>query len=68
MLERAKVENRSDDTPETIAQRLEVYRNQTAPLLDYYESCGLLASVDGMGTPDEVFQRIKHQVAQRQTG
>ena len=65
MLERAKIEKRSDDTPETIAQRLTVYRQQTAPLLDYYGQRGLLESVDGMGTPDEVFERIKECVERR---
>ncbi|MBM4091894.1 MAG: adenylate kinase [Planctomycetes bacterium] len=53
---------RQDDTPETIAQRLEVYANQTAPVLKYYSDRHLLASVDGSGTPDEVFQRIKVRV------
>ncbi len=58
MLERAKIEGRADDTPETIAQRMEVYREQTSPLLDYYRQRGKLVTIDGMGTPDEVFGRI----------
>jgi len=62
MLERAKTEGRADDTPETIANRMEVYRNQTAPLLDYYREQGKLVSIDGMGTPDEVFARIRECV------
>ena len=53
---------RPDDTPETIAQRLEVYQNQTAPVLKYYEQRGLLATIDGSGTPDEVFARIQSRV------
>lgn len=65
MLKRAAKENRVDDNPETIAQRMEVYRRQTAPLLDYYRSKGLLASVDAVGTPDEVFERIKQAVDNR---
>ena len=50
---------RADDKPEVIRQRLVAYRNQTAPLLDYYGKAGLLRSVDGMGTVDEIFQRIR---------
>ncbi len=49
---------RSDDTAEAIARRLELYETQTAPLLDWFEARGLLAAVDGVGTPDEVHQRV----------
>jgi adenylate kinase len=59
MIERAKIEHRPDDTPETIANRMQVYRSQTMPLLAYYSQRGLLRSIDGLGTPDEVFARIK---------
>jgi adenylate kinase len=62
MLERAKLEGRADDTPETIANRFQVYRDQTAPLLDYYGQQGKLVPIDGMGTPDEVFDRIRAAV------
>jgi adenylate kinase len=50
---------RSDDEPETVRNRLEVYRDETAPLADYYEKRGLLVSVDGVGDIEEVFQRIE---------
>lgn len=50
---------RADDTPEAIPKRLEVYRAQTAPLLDYYRQRGLLREIDGTGSPDEVFARIQ---------
>jgi len=59
MLQRASIEKRADDTPETIANRMKVYRGQTEPLLDYYRERGKLASIDGMGTPDEVFARVQ---------
>lgn len=49
---------RADDQPEVIQQRLVAYRTQTAPLLDYYKKTELLKSVDGLGTVDEIFQRI----------
>ena len=39
-------------------QRLTVYEEQTAPVLDYYRRQSLLHEVDGLGTPDDVFQRI----------
>ncbi len=49
---------RSDDTLEAIQRRLELYEEQTAPLRDWFEAHGLLATVDGVGTPDEVFERV----------
>ena len=59
MHKRAVAEHRADDDPAVVAQRMDVYRLQTSPLLGYYEKQGLLLSVDAMGTPDEVFGRIK---------
>jgi len=50
---------RSDDNEETLRNRLKVYRNQTAPILPYYESTGLLNKVDGMLPIDHVTQAIK---------
>jgi adenylate kinase len=55
---RREIEGRRDDTNETIRRRLEVYRRETAPLIDYYRQMGLLRSIHGVGTVDEVFQRI----------
>ncbi|MFB6098511.1 MAG: adenylate kinase [Salinibacter sp.] len=49
---------RSDDEPETVRNRLEVYRDETAPLASYYEDRDLLVSVDGMGDIEEVFDRL----------
>lgn len=49
---------RSDDRPEIIRARLEHYQRQTAPLLNYYHERGLLHTIDGSGTPEEVFARI----------
>ena len=51
---------RDDDTPETIQKRLDVYRKQTAPLLNYYQEKGLLLKIDGTGTPDQVTARIEN--------
>lgn len=50
---------RADDTPEAIRNRLVGYTNQTSPLLDYYTKQGLLQTVDGLGTVDEIFARIE---------
>jgi adenylate kinase len=49
---------RPDDKPETVRTRLEAYDRQTAPLLPYYKSRGVLSQVDGMVAIDEVTQRI----------
>jgi adenylate kinase len=51
---------RADDKPEVIRQRLTAYRNQTAPLLEYYSRRHLLKSIDGLGTIDEIFARAKN--------
>ena len=52
------VVQRDDDTPEAINKRLDLYETQTQPLIDYYGAAGKLASVDGVGHPDEVFARL----------
>ena len=65
MLERAKIEQRADDTPETIRERMRVYHRQTKPILNYYELHGLLDVVDGMGSPEEVARQIRECVDRR---
>jgi adenylate kinase len=52
------LERRPDDRPETVRRRLEVYHEATAPLIDYYETRGLVRRVDGTLRPDEVFAAI----------
>jgi adenylate kinase len=59
LLKRAQESGRSDDTEEVIKKRQEVYRNETAPLLNYYETKKLLHSVNGMGSIDEIYNNIK---------
>jgi adenylate kinase len=49
---------RSDDAPETIRKRLEVYHDQTSPLIDYYRRRGQLKTVDGDGTVEQVTARV----------
>jgi adenylate kinase len=58
LLHRAELEHRSDDTEEVIRHRLDVYAEQTVPLIAAYGDRGLVIRVDGVGEPDEVSRRI----------
>ena len=49
---------RADDTPEAIARRLELYEAETAPLRKLFADRGVLVTVDGLGTPEQVHGRI----------
>lgn len=49
---------RDDDKPETVKKRLDVYHEQTQPLIDYYKKAGVLKEVDGTVAMEEVFQAI----------
>ena len=60
---RAKAEGRADDSPESVRTRLRVYQEQTAPVIEFYRQHGQLTVVDGVGTLDEVFNRIVEAVA-----
>jgi adenylate kinase len=57
MLVDGQMVQREDDKPETVRHRLEVYREQTAPLSDFYQSEGLLSRVDAIGEIEEVTAR-----------
>ena len=59
---------RDDDRPETVENRLSVYDAQTAPLIDYYRSRGLLREVDGERSPDEVHDQIVAHIPPAQAG
>ena len=50
---------RADDRPEVIRQRLVAYGEKTKPLLEYYRRDGLLKSIGGLGTVEEIFERVK---------
>lgn len=58
LLKRRELEGRSDDNLETINNRLEVYRQQTAPIATYYQQKGLHHPVNGTGTIEEVTRRL----------
>lgn len=56
---RAALEGRSDDTEETVRNRLRIYGEQTAPVVDFYAQKGILSRVLGDGSIEDVFQRIR---------
>jgi adenylate kinase len=58
LVDRLAGRGRADDNPETVRARLEVYREQTEPLVDYYSVRGTLRRVDGVGEIDEICNRI----------
>jgi adenylate kinase len=58
LLGRALEQGRSDDTEDVIRRRLEIYQEQTAPLISLYKSRGLLVQVDGLGSVEDVTARI----------
>lgn len=60
---RAAAEGRADDNPESVRKRLDVYESQTAPVIEFYRTHGQLKVVDGVGTLDEVFNRILEAIS-----
>jgi adenylate kinase len=63
-LEAAEEQRRRDDDEETLKHRLNVYKEQTAPILPYYEKLGVLKTLDGMLTPGEVSKKINEVLAE----
>jgi adenylate kinase len=63
LVRRAGIEGRSDDDEATVRNRMRVYREQTRPLVDYYAARGLLREVDGVGSVDDVAERIGEALA-----
>jgi adenylate kinase len=63
VINRSKESNRPDDSPEVIRKRLDVYRQDTAPLVDYYRKQGLVKTVDGMAPVEQVTAAIKEAIA-----
>ncbi len=59
LIERLMGRGRGDDNLDAIQTRFNDYQTITRPLLDYYERRGLLHEIDGTGTPEKVFDRIK---------
>jgi adenylate kinase len=59
LIQRLLSRGRADDNEDVIRHRLEVYRQQTAPLISYYREAGLLQAVQANGTVDQIAERIK---------
>jgi adenylate kinase len=67
LLDRAAVEGRSDDTPDAIERRLELYERETAPLVEYYRSHQAnVVGIHADGTVEEVFREIEEALAEVQ--
>ena len=60
---RAAAEGRADDNPDSVRKRLQIYTDQTAPVIEYYRQHGELTAIDGVGSLDEVFTRIVEAIA-----
>jgi adenylate kinase len=58
LVKRAETSGRSDDTEDVIRRRQEIYLEQTAPLIEVYSARGLLRKIDGMGSIEEIRDRI----------
>lgn len=58
LIKRGQESGRSDDNEETIKKRLNVYHNQTSPLIDWYEKEGIHNHIDGLGELDRIFKDI----------
>jgi adenylate kinase len=65
LLNRAQVEGRADDTEDVIRRRLEVYAQETAPLIDLYAARGLTEEIDGIGRVDDITDLINAVVSRR---
>jgi adenylate kinase len=63
LMERLLGRGRPDDTPETIRTRLDVYHNETAPLIDFYRDRSTLRAINGDRPLEEVTDSLKHLVA-----
>ncbi len=60
-----ELHQRPDDAPAVVRERLNVYQNQTAPLVDFYDNQGVLTRVDGEAAPDAVFDALQSIIAER---
>lgn len=62
---RAIEQGRSDDTPEAIGHRLDIYERETAPIIEVYSAKGIVDHIDGVGSLDEITERIVKALAAR---
>lgn len=68
LLKRAEIEGRADDNEETIRTRMQVYAQQTQPLIDYYREKGYLITIDGTQSIEAVFQELLTAVTHSGSG
>ncbi|MGN6445553.1 adenylate kinase [Amnibacterium sp.] len=66
LLKRAADQGRADDTPEVIRHRLALYHAETEPLVALYDAADLVLRVDGVGTPDQVHERLIEVIGQKE--
>lgn len=59
IMERGKASGRSDDNPESLKKRFKTYYNDTMPIINHYESKGLVKKIAALRPPDEVFEDVK---------
>jgi len=64
LLGRAQIEGRPDDTPEAIRTRLEIYHRETKPVIEHYRTQGILVTIHGERTPNEVFSELQAALEQ----
>ena len=62
LLERAKIQGRSDDNEVTISHRLEEYRTKTLPVAEHYAAQGKKIVIDGLGTVEEIATRVRQSI------
>jgi adenylate kinase len=62
LVRRMLARKRDDDNPEVFRKRITSFEVQTAPLLEYYSKQGKLVSIDGLGSPDDIFARVRRAV------
>ena len=62
LVRRMLARKREDDSPEVFARRIESFERQTAPLLEYYELQGKLRTVNGLGSADDIFERVRQAI------
>ncbi|ALJ19015.1 adenylate kinase [Microbacterium sp. No. 7] len=62
---RAAEQGRADDNAESIAKRLAIYESETAPILDLYRERGIVDEIDGVGSLDEITERIRAALSAR---
>jgi adenylate kinase len=65
LLARAEIEGRTDDTPDVIARRLEVFAATTRPMIARYEQRGVLVTIDGSRAVDDITSDIRSQLTSR---